>query len=162
MTHHMVPSLDRDWMNQMTSIFLIRDPAKVVASYNAKRENPMLEDIGFKQQAEIFEQILDKTGVIPAVIDSADILANPAATLRALCDHIGLEFQENMLNWPKGGHKDDGAWASHWYKSVWESTGFAKPKATETILSPEGHALQNKARPYYEELYKHRIQIPAS
>ena len=41
MTHHMVPKIDREWMNSVTNIFLIRDPAKVIASYNAKRENPM-------------------------------------------------------------------------------------------------------------------------
>lgn len=160
MTHHMVPDLDRGWMNQMTNIFLIRDPSKVIASYNAKRENPSLDDIGFKQQADIFEQIVKNTGAIPAVIDSDDILSNPAAALQGICDHINLEFQESMLSWPKGGHKDDGAWASHWYKSVWESTGFAKPKATETILSPEGEALQKEARPFYEKLYTHRIKVP--
>ena len=160
MTHHMVPGLDRDWMNQMTNIFLIRDPAKVVASYNAKRENPTLEDIGFKQQAEIFDQIASETGTIPAVIDSDDILANPEIALLMLCDHIGLEFQESMLHWPKGGHKNDGAWASHWYKSVWGSTGFAKPKATETVLSPTGNALQEIAQPYYAKLRKHRITVP--
>jgi len=157
MTHHMVPEFDREWMNHVTNIFLIRDPAKVIASYNAKRENPTLEDIGFKQQAEIFEQVVETTGNIPAVLDSDDILANPEAALRALCEHICLEFQSNMLHWPKGGHKDDGVWSSHWYKSVWESDGFAKPAASTSLLSPEGRAVFEAAHPFYEQLYQHRI-----
>ena len=159
MTHHMVPDFGLHWISQMTNVFLIREPAKVIASYNAKRENPNLEDIGFMQQAEIFDQIANETGKVPAVIDSDDILVNPEEMLRKLCDHINLDFQESMLHWPKGGHKDDGAWASHWYKSVWESTEFSKPKATETILSPAGAALQEEARPYYAMLYKHRISL---
>jgi len=157
MTHHMVPAFDRKWMNKVTNIFLIRDPAKVIASYNAKRENPTLDDIGFKQQAEIFDQIVEQTGGIPVVVDSDDILADPEGTLRKICDQIGLEFQEAMLRWPKGGHKDDGAWASHWYKSVWESDGFAKPAASVSKLSVEGSALCEQALPYYEKLRKHRI-----
>ncbi len=157
MTHHMVPTIDREWMNHVTNIFLIRDPAKVIASYNAKRENPALDDIGFKQQAEIFDQIVAQTGEIPVVVDSDDILANPEGALRGICDHIGLEFQEAMLRWPKGGHKDDGAWASHWYKSVWESDGFARPVASTSELSVEGSALCDQALPYYEKLREHRI-----
>ena len=157
MTHHMVSAIDRKWMNHVTNIFLIRDPAKVIASYNAKRENPTLDDIGFKQQAEIFDQIVRETGEIPVVMDSDDILANPETVLRGICNHIGLSFQSNMLNWPTGGHKDDGAWASHWYKSVWGSDGFAKPAASISELSDEGSALCEQALPYYEKLREHRI-----
>ena len=157
MTHHIVPEFDRQWINNVTSIFLIRDPAKVIASYNAKRENPTLDDIGFKQQAEIFDQITAATGTYPAVIDSAEILANPKAALQSLCTAIGLEFQESMLHWPKGGHKGDGVWASHWYKSVWESTGFSTPAATASRLSATGSALYDEALPYYQHLSKYRI-----
>jgi len=157
MTHHMVPEFDREWMNSVTNIFLIRDPAKVIASYNAKRENPTLDDIGFKQQAEIFDQIAQATGEVPVVVDSADILADPENLLQKICDHIGLPFQKSMLSWPKGGHKDDGAWADHWYKSVWESDGFSKPTAFPQTLSPAGEALNAQAHPYYERLSKHRL-----
>ncbi len=157
MTHHMLPAFNRDWMNHATNIFLIRDPAKVIASYNAKRENPTLDDIGFKQQAEIFDQIVATSGEIPVVIDTDDLLADPETMLRNLCDRIGLAFQESMLHWPQGGHKDDGAWAAHWYKSVWESDGFAKPVKSVAKLSVEGRALCERARPYYENLRVHRI-----
>ncbi|PCJ74298.1 MAG: sulfotransferase family protein [Rhodobacteraceae bacterium] len=157
MTHHMIPAIDRAWMNHATNIFLIRDPAKVIASYNAKREDPTLDDIGFKQQAEIFDQIVRETGEVPVVVDSADILADPETILQKICDHIGVGFQKSMLNWPKGGHKDDGAWADHWYKSVWESDGFGRPSVTSAALSVEGSALCEQALPYYEKLRKHRV-----
>lgn len=158
MTQHMLPEIDRSWLGKVTNIFLIRDPAKVVASYHAKRENPTLEDIGFQQQAELFAQVVDVTGEIPAVIDSADILENPDAMLRKLCAYIGLPFEDAMLNWPAGGHKDDGAWAPHWYKSVWKSTGFSAKETQPIPLSPEGNAVRDAAQPFYEQLHKHRIR----
>ncbi|MEO1919073.1 MAG: hypothetical protein ABGW81_05080 [Paracoccaceae bacterium] len=116
-----------------------------------------LDDIGLKQQAEIFDQIATEIGEKPVVVDSDDILANPEIVLREICYNIGFDFQTTMLNWPKGGHKDDGAWASHWYKSVWESEGFAKPAASTSELSDEGSTLSNQALRYYEKLRERRI-----
>ncbi|NOX99990.1 MAG: HAD family hydrolase, partial [Verrucomicrobia bacterium] len=109
-----------------------------------------LDDIGFKQQAEIFEQVADHLGEAPAVMDSADILANPQMELRKLCAHIDLEFHPSMLRWPKGGHKDDGPWASHWYQSVWKSTGFGKVAASPPKVPEEFRDLLEEAQPFYE------------
>ena len=38
MTHHMLPEIGRDWMRACRHAFLIRHPARVLASYAAKRE----------------------------------------------------------------------------------------------------------------------------
>ena len=57
MTLHMIPAFDRGFMRQLTNVFLIRHPARVVASYSKKREAPTLADIGFVQQAELFDQV---------------------------------------------------------------------------------------------------------
>ncbi len=157
MTQHMLPEFDRSWIGGMTNIFLIRHPAKVIASYHAKRENPTLDDIGFRQQAEIFNQITQTQGTAPPVIDSDDILADPETMLRKLCAIIGLEFTTAMLDWPAGGHKDDGVWGDHWYASVRQSTGFAKPASTAEIPDVASEVL-DAALGYYEELAKHRIR----
>src|SRR4029079_2310482 len=55
MTHHLLPEIDRGWLAAATNCFLIRDPREVIHSYIKKREDPALEDLGFVQQAEIFE-----------------------------------------------------------------------------------------------------------
>lgn len=159
MTHHMLPEFSREWLREATNVFLIRDPAKVIASYHAKRENPVLADIGIQQQAEIFDQIVKDTGTAPVVIDSDDILANPEVMLRKLCDAIGLTFQDSMLHWPAGGHKDDGAWAPHWYKSVWQSTGFSAPNPVQPKADPQSRELLQAAYPFYERLFAHRITV---
>lgn len=151
MTQHMVRTVPRRWIRECVNVFLIRHPARVVASYAAKRENPTLEDIGFVQQAALFDDV-KAWGGDPVVIDSHDIRADPEGMLRKLCGAIGLAFVPDMLSWPEGGHKDDGVWAAHWYGAVWKSTGFAEP---EGPLPQVGGALGNvvdQALPFYEKL----------
>jgi Sulfotransferase domain len=68
MTLHMIPDFDRGFLRDLTNVFLIRHPARVVASYAKKREAPTLMDIGFVQQAELFDQVAQVTDAAPLVI----------------------------------------------------------------------------------------------
>jgi sulfotransferase family protein len=158
MPHHMLPQFDRTWVRDMVNVFLIRDPARVIASYHAKLENPTLHDTGFLHQAELFDRIAQAQGVAPVVIDSYDILSDPGGMLRKLCARIGLGFQPAMLSWPKGGRQEDGAWAPHWYKSVWQSTGFGSPGTKAPEVSDQGRAVLEQAQPFYERLMEYKIQ----
>ena len=148
MTQHMISGVPRDWMKEMVNVFLIRHPARVIASYAAKREHPTLDDIGFRQQAELFD-LVQSWGQAPIVIDSHDVRANPGLTLQNLCDAIGLPFEAQMLNWPKGPHPDDGIWAAHWYGAVWNSTGFADPEGPLPLLDGALATVVDQAMPYY-------------
>jgi hypothetical protein len=158
MTQHMLPGFDRVWMQHVTNVFLIRHPARVIASYHAKRESPTLADIGFHEQAELFDQVAQDIGHAPIVIDSADIRANPEAMLRALCKAIDLPFDLAMLNWPKGGHPNDGPWAPHWYPAVWNSTGFAGAEAALPDVENTLRDVLVQALPYYKQLEAVKIQ----
>jgi hypothetical protein len=124
MTLHLLPEVDRHWMSSLSNCFLIREPERVIASYAAVRQDLTLDDIGFVQQADLFDFVTETTGEIPLVIDSRDFLLDPEAGLRRLCDRFGFEFDSNMLSWPKGSRDSDGVWAKYWYESVWNSTGF--------------------------------------
>ncbi len=84
MTHHMLPEIDRGWLFGLTNVFLIRAPERVVASYAARREQVTLEDIGFLQQAELFELVAERTGRTPPVIDAERVRADPEGVLRRL------------------------------------------------------------------------------
>ena len=152
MPHHMVSGFPLDWASGFENIHLIRHPARVVASYSAKREAPSLDDIGFRQQVEIH----DKVGGL--IIDSSDIRDNPSYILRLLCSRIGLNFDPNMLVWPAGGHSSDGIWAKHWYGAVHESTGFAGPEAPLPDLTGDYAKLADAAMPYYEVLARQRLR----
>jgi hypothetical protein len=151
MTHHMLPEMPRDWFSEARHVFLIRHPARVVASYLAKRESPCLQDLGFHQQEEIFRQTLD-LGQTPIVVDSFDIRAAPVRTLAGLCQKLGLVWDPAMLSWSRGGHAKDGVWANHWYGAVHESTGFDTPEGPLPDLTGAAQDLVNAAMPIYERM----------
>lgn len=158
MTQHMTPEVPRTWLGDVTNVFLVRHPARVVASFARKYENPAFADIGFRQQAELFDHV-SRLGQTPVVIDSADIRANPERALSSLCAAIGLDWKPAMLSWPAGGHPDEGVWAAHWYGEVHQSTGFAGPEGPLPRLSGRYAALVEQAMPYYDRLRSEALTL---
>ena len=152
MAQHMLPVFDLSWMDGLTHVFLIRHPARVLASYDVKRENPVLADIGFAQQKALFDRVRERTDAAPVVVDSSDIRADPAGVLGRMCDAIGLPFDAAMLTWPAGGHPDDGVWAPHWYGAVHRSTGFAGAEGPLPEVPPHLAPVLAEAMPFYEAL----------
>lgn len=146
MPHHMIDGFPTDWISKCVNIHLIRHPARVIASYAAKRQSPTLEDIGFQQQLALYKRF---GGV---VVDSFDIRANPQQMLQRLCDEIELPFTKNMLRWAEGGRAEDGIWARHWYGAVHKSQGFAGPEDELPDLSDNLKPLCLAAMPAYDEL----------
>lgn len=140
-----------DWAATCVNVHLIRHPARVIASYSAKRENPTLADIGFVQQAEFFDRLPGP------VIDSADVRRDPEGMLRKLCEAIDLEFDPAMLAWEAGPRPYDGIWASHWYGVVHGSTGFAGAEGPLPELTGDAAVLCEAALPYYEKLAKLKL-----
>ena len=157
MTHHMLPAIGRAWMRSVRHAFLIRAPERVLASYAAKRESVSAEDIGFRVQAELFDQVTEMTGTEPPVVAAEDVRARPEPTLRALCAAVGIEFDPAMLAWPPGPRASDGVWARHWYGSVENSTGFTPEPAGLPELPPELARIADAVRPAYERLNAQRI-----
>ena len=156
MTHHMLPEIDLGWLEQVTNAFLIRRPEAVLASYHDRHTEIALRDVGFQKQAELFDRVAQSAGAAPVVMDSDDILADPAAALTRLCAALGIAFDPAMLSWPAGRRDSDGVWAAHWYKSVEASTGLARPRSPRPL--PEHlQPLAEQCRPYYDRLAEHRI-----
>lgn len=160
MTHHMLDDFGLYWTAGCRNAFLIRDPARVLASYAAKRGEVTLADIGIQRQAEIFEFIADRTGREPPVIDGHDVLANPEATLTALCTALKIPFSREMLSWEPGRRPTDGVWAPAWYDAVERSTAFGPPTPDEPPELPEDlQRLADAAQPYYERLARWKLSV---
>lgn len=158
MTMHMVPGFPRGFMRACTNIFLIRHPARVVASYAKKREAPVLADLGFVQQAELFDHAAESSGAAPIVIDSADIRAAPEQFLKSLCAALGLPFLPQMLRWTAGPKPYDGVWAPHWYGAVHASTGFDAAEGPLPDLPPAYARLAEAVMPCYDRLHALRLR----
>ncbi len=153
MSHHLLPDLDRAWLDQLRHVLLLRHPARVLASYLDKRDDVVLDDLGLPQQLEL----LDRAEL---VIDSDDFLLGPQRHLEAICDLIEVEFDDAMLHWPAGRRSSDGVWAPHWYDAVWQSTGFADGSARPLPPTPPGHErLLAEAVEIYDELAARRLVL---
>lgn len=151
MAHHMVPGMPLGWSDGAVHLHLIRHPARVIASYGAKRSEITEADIGFAAQAALY----DRVGGL--VIDTADLRRDPRATLGRLCAEAGLDWSDAMLAWPAGGHASDGVWAAHWYEAVHRSTGFAGPEGPLPTVDRDD--LLAAALPFYRAMSSRALRI---
>ena len=157
MTHHMLPEFPLDWAAQCDHAFLIRHPARVIASYARKMDDVSLEAIGFPQQARLFDEMRALTGKVPPVIDSDRVLADPHAVLARLCSALEIPWDEGMLAWQPGPKPEDGAWAPHWYDAVWKSEGFGDAPGPLPVLDGEDAGIEKEALAIYERLLQYHV-----
>ena len=69
MTQHMIEGMPTGWMSAARQVFLLRHPARVIASFAAKYPDLRLPDIGFVEQSRLYDAAIEQ-GQKPVVIDS--------------------------------------------------------------------------------------------
>lgn len=123
--YHVPEGADFGFAEGWRNFILIRDPARMAASYARKLDDlaPIARsyDVAMALHAH-----LSACGLPCPVIDAADILTDPPSMLRKLCAALGIAFDPAMLSWAPGPRDSDGPWAPHWYDAVWASTGFRR------------------------------------
>lgn len=157
MAHHLV-QIDLRFLEQTSNILLIRDPREMLPSLTVQLPHATLDDTGLKRQWQLLQN-LRSNGQAAIVLDSRELLLDPEAVLRQLCDALELTFEQGMLHWPAGPRAQDGIWAKHWYQAVHKSTGFSSyqaknhfPVALERLL--------DECRPWYDKLFALAIRAP--
>jgi hypothetical protein len=158
MAHHLLPMIDRNWLDRLTHAFLIREPDEMLASLVKTFPSAGLADTGLPQQCEIFDRVADRIGRAPPVVLASDVLKNPRAMLEALCESLGIPFLPAMLTWAPGPRATDGVWAPHWYAAVEASTGFEPHRPRRVKLTATLEGLLDECRPWYEKLYALRLR----
>jgi len=159
MAHHLV-ELDLSFLRETCNIFLVRDPQEMLPSLTIQVPHARLADTGLQRQWLLYSDLLS-AGQRPAILDSRELLLDPAGVLRQLCERIGQDFTANMLRWPAGPRPEDGVWAPHWYHAVHQSTGF-------TAYTPKQEfpqhlsALLAECKPWYERLFEQSIRATTS
>ena len=157
MTHFLI-GIDTEFLSEVMNIIFIRNPQEIIFSYSKVIPNPTMEDIGVKQQYELY-LALEERGKTPIVLDSKYLLQNPKQLLKKLCSLLGIPFDERMLKWEKGARKEDGVWASYWYKNIHNSTGFLPYTEKEITLTDSNAELAKECLSYYEFLTAKSIQL---
>ena len=157
MTHHLLPHMEGDWLDHLTHCFLIRHPKDMLLSLEKILDEIGLDDTGLPQQERIFRRAADASGEMPCVIDSRDLLDDPARILALLCERLGISFTERMLSWPPGKRETDGIWAKHWYGSVERSTEFLPFSEKSEKLPGRLEGIYESCLEIYQSMYPHRI-----
>jgi Sulfotransferase domain len=158
MAHHLLPMIDRGWLDRLTHAFLIREPDEMLASLVKTYPDAGLADTGLEQQCEIFDRVADRLGRAPPVVLASDVLKDPRGMLTSLCETLGIPFLDAMLAWEPGRRATDGAWAPHWYAAVEASTGFEPWRERRVELPATLARVLDECRPWYEKLHRVRIR----
>ncbi len=155
MAHHLV-ELDRSFLKRTTNILLVRDPREMLSSLTVQLPTATLADTGLRQQWELFLE-LEAAGSAPEVLDSRELLLDPAGVLSTLCARIGIDYADRMLRWKAGARPEDGVWADYWYHAVHRSTGF-QPYEPKDDFPEHLQPLLAQCAPWYDKLLDKAIK----
>ena len=157
MTHFLI-DIDTEFLSEVINVIFIRNPEEIITSYAKVIPNPKMNDIGVRQQYELYLS-LEERGGKPIVLDSKYLLQNPELILNKLCNILEIPFDKKMLKWGKGARKEDGVWASYWYKNIHNSTGFLPYTKREITLTGSNAELAEECLPYYKFLTTKSLQL---
>lgn len=106
----------------------------------------------------------------PIIIDSEDLLANPAGMLSAYCNAVGLPYDDSLLKWDASSEVFQKMKASgdkliqsmvNYYGTAMNSTCFLPPKKmpSRDELPPDVIRCSDKVMKYYDEMYECRLKL---
>jgi hypothetical protein len=161
MAAHCFDHLVRDeaFIAQMHNTFLIRDPAKTIASYYALNPDVSEAEIGCEQLCRLFRRVTRIAQRTPVVVDADDLEDDPAGIVAAYCRHLNIPFIPESLQWKPEGSRKWKIW-ENWHRDAEQSTGIVKNLETFSVTIDNSKFLKeyyDHHLPYYREMYRHRI-----
>lgn len=165
MCYHCHDDLIKDarFLRSVTNVFLIRDPRQAIASHFAKNPNVTCEEIGYEKEASVFRRVWELTGNSPLVISAEDLQQDPAGTMSALCNRIGLAHRADVLTWQPGHFEQWDNW-KQWHSEVAGSNGIYEGQ-TEYARTVDNDSRLGEYyehhRPFYEEMKRQRLRTCA-
>lgn len=150
-------AVDRRFMADARHVLLTREPRDMLTSLQVQLPDATVADTGFEDLLSILHT-LQQRGEVPVVIDSKQLLLDPAGVLGQACARLGLAFDPSMLRWPAGRKPEDGVWAPHWYAGVHRSTGWQPWSPKSAALRPGLEPVLQAVEPMYGELMTHSIR----
>jgi hypothetical protein len=150
---------DEVFLKKLQNTFLIRDPAKAIASYYAMNPKVTIEEIGLKQISGIFERVADMEGEAPIVVDADDLEEDPDGIMRSYCQRLDIPFLPQAMSWAPEHQEEWEIWKD-WHKDAAQSTGIQKSmESFEVTVDNSDHLKRfyDEVWPFYEGMHRHRI-----
>ncbi len=153
---------DISFLDAFNHTFLIRDPAKALTSLYGQWSDFSIAETGFAEQRQLFDLLTERLGAPPPVIDSDDLLDDPATITKKWCEAVGIDFKPDALQWGQD-NQTRYTWyeSGTWHNKLAESTSLKRQK--RNYVSIDHNALLRESYkiclPNYEVLYRHRLRI---
>lgn len=140
-----------------THTFLVREPARTIASHHAVKPHVTCPEIGYEHQYALFELAWRITGTRPVVVSAERLLADPASVVAAYCERVGLRFVPEALQWQPGERAE---WQTNrgWHLDAMASSAFRAPEREYAVTVENDERLRgfyDYHLPYYERLIEH-------
>ncbi len=149
---------DEGFLAKTRHLFLIRDPAKSIASHYAMNADVTLEEIGIEAACKLFRRVLE-ADLTPVVVDADDLVANPEGLAKALFHELNLSECAQALRWEAGHRPEWDTWKA-WHVEAAKSNKIEKRenRYAHTVENHEGlKRYYEHHLPFYQELWTHRI-----
>ncbi|MGB7430667.1 MAG: hypothetical protein WA933_22990 [Microcoleaceae cyanobacterium] len=163
---NVLPHFGRDWLKDINSFLLIRDPKKTILSYQKVLKEVSFHDVGIEELYNVFMEIKALKKQAPLVIDGDNLLKNPVKTLKSICHYIDVPYSEKMLSWLPGLHNSNlfftgvlSSYKNTWYSTVASSSGFLLDAEKQICFPDELMPLLKNCMPYYEKLLQHCLNL---
>lgn len=147
-------------IQHITHTFLIRDPAKTIASNFAMDPNISLDGIGCHQLYDLYQKTIDVCDSPPVIIDADDLEKNPGKTVSNYCQAIDIPFIEAAMRWEASLPEEWKIWES-WHKDAARTTSIQRNIETyeHTVENhPKLKTYYKYHRPVYKKMHEKRIQ----
>jgi hypothetical protein len=163
---NVLPHFGRDWIKDINSFLLIRNPKKTILSYQKILKQVSFHDIGIEALYNLFIEIKALTEKTPLVVDCDNFLKQPEKTLKLICDYVDVHYSERMLIWPSGLQNSNlfftgylSSYRDTWYSTVANSSGFLLDEEKDICFPDELMPLLRDCMPFYEKLLQHCLNF---
>ena len=141
--------------------FLIRNPAKTITSMYSKWPDFHEKEVGFVEQRRLFDQLCDRYGQAPAVLDSDDLLDDPHKMVEKWCLAVGIEFIPEALNWEPGDRDEVSWWDGGSFHANLRNSDGLKPQKRKYINIDEApdrvKQIYEIVLPHYEHMADYKL-----
>ncbi len=157
--------LDSLWTDEFlahfTHSFLIRDPLASITSMHRRWPDFHDKEVGLVEQRQLFDRLWERDGHPPPVIDSDDVLADPATVVEAWCEAVDIPFIAQALSW-EPGPRDEVSWwdGGSFHETLRNSNGLEpQPAAPLSLDDVPPRVVEAHARVIddYRYLHQHRL-----
>jgi hypothetical protein len=121
-----------------------------------------LKETGFIEQRQLFDLLCDETGEAPPVLDSDDLLEDPARMVEAWCSAVGIPYIAEALQWEPGNRDEVSWWDGGSFHANLRGSDGLKPQPREYIdisAAPDRvKEIHEIVLPHYQHLHMHRLR----